>query len=183
MAVDEGTFIEQCVDELVSLDKQGAWEFCVEIEDAPDEMDILAKDISYEPITINVEEKNYGSVQVAPPMNADRVTLTMTVRDTKDKKLYNWFKWLASQIVHSDGTFGIPVEYVKRVRIFSSTDKSDPDPDEFYMVFTNIGEMSKDRTSKEHFEFPITWSQYKTSGFEAEQTLNPNNFNLFGAPY
>jgi hypothetical protein len=185
MAVDEETFVQQCVDELVSLDKQGAWDGCLEIEDAPVEFDILIKDWSYEPITINVEEKNYGSVQVAPPMNAERVTLTMTARDTKNKKLYKWLKWLASQIVHSDGTFGIPFQYVKRVRVFSSTNKDDdPDPDEFFMIFTNIGEMSKDRSSREHFEFPITWSQYKTSGFEQESdTVNPFNLDQFGAAY
>lgn len=184
MATFEETFTEQCVDELVALKKQGSWEFCVEIEDAPAEFDILVKDLNYEPITINVEEKNFGSVQIAPPINAERVTLTMTVRDTKDKKLYKWLTQLAGKIVHSDGTFGIPYEYVKRVRIFSSTNKADdPDPDEWYMVFTNVGEISKDRSSKEYLEFPTTWSQYKTSGFERGNSLNSQGLPQFGAFY
>ncbi|MCP4752653.1 MAG: hypothetical protein GY866_17340 [Proteobacteria bacterium] len=166
MAVSEEDTIIEYVEELVSTPKQPAWEFAIEIETAPDEFDTLAKDLSYEPITINVEERNYGAQQVATPVNQERVVLTVTLRGDKNKKLYNWCKKLAAKIVHSDGTFGIPSEYVVRVRIYSSTNKDDdPDPDEFHMIFTNVGAINPDRAANsDYLEFPVTFSQYKTSG-------------------
>ena len=167
MAVSLEDYTEKLVNEFAEQDKQPAWEFAIEIEDAPKELNILAKDLSYEPITINVEEKNYGAQQVTTPIGQERVTLTVTLRDTKKKVLYNWCKKLAAEITHSDGTFGIPAEYVKEVTIFSSTNiEEDGDPDVYYMIFTNVGEISKDRSSREYMEFPITMTQYKTSGFE-----------------
>ncbi|MBU2648431.1 hypothetical protein KKI24_27240 [bacterium] len=174
MAVSEESYMEQLIDEFVVIERSGAWEFAIEIEDGPNDavsskmIDTLAKDISYEPITINVEEKNYGSQQVALPMNQERVTATITLRDDKKKTNYRWCKQEAGKIIHDDGTFGVPIEYVKRFRFYSTTDKSD-EPDEWGMFITNVGEISRDRSSKEHLQFTITVTQFKTSSVTIDQ--------------
>lgn len=164
MAVNE-LETDDIIQSLILLDKQPGWEFAIDIEGAPDELGTLAKDLEYEPITINVEEMNYGAQQFTMPVNQERVTINVTLRDTKDKKLYKWCKEIAAKVVHSDGTFGIPAEYVRRVTIFSLTNKEeDKSPDEYYMIFTNVGSLNRDRASKDFFEFPITITQFKTSG-------------------
>ncbi len=173
MAVNEIRFTERQVESLVTTSKRPAWEFAIDIEGAPPELDLLARDLSYEPFGITLEEKNYGSQQVSLPVNNERLSLTITLRDTKDKKLYTWCKQKASEIIHSDGTFGLPAEYVKQVVIYSTSDKTaDPDPDVFYMIFTAIGAINPDRSARGQFlEFPITMTQYKTTGYNSRNRI------------
>ncbi len=168
MAVSDIQDIEIQVEALVQVNKRPAWEFAIDIDGAPGELDILARDLSYEPITINVEERNFGSQQVTMPSGTERTTLVITLRDTRDKKLYQWCNKVASEVAHSDGTFGLPENYVKEVTIYSTTSKDDdPSPDTYKMIFTNVGAINPDRSAKDQYlEFPITMTEYKTGGFK-----------------
>ncbi len=161
----EEDYIEEQVEMLVQTEKRPAWEFAIEIDGAPDVLDILAKDLSYEPVTINLGEKNYGSQQVSMPLATERTTLVLTVRDTKYKWLYHWCKEWAGKIANTDGTFGLPEEYVKTVTIYSNSNKAeDPWPTKYQMMLTNVGAINPDRSSRnQYLEFSITLTEYKTS--------------------
>ncbi len=70
-------------------------------------------------------------------------------------------------MVSSDGTFGLPIDYVKRVRVYSSTNPpEDPKPtvdyDEYYMFVTAISGFKPDRSSNEFFEFTVTLHELKS---------------------
>lgn len=170
----EDKYVEDAVESLVQTEKRSSWEFAIEIEGAPDQLDILAKDLNYEPVTIGMQEKNFGSQQVSMPTATERTTLVLTVRDTKYKLLYHWCKSWAGEIARSDGTFGLPEQYVKAVTIYSNSNKlEDPWPTKYQMMLTNVGAINPDRSSRnQYLEFPITLTEYKTSqGTEKAETF------------
>lgn len=165
MSVSEVEFMAQQVESYLKRNIRSAWEFTIDIEGAPDELNIYARDLSYDPIAINVADYAIGSKQFSLPDSTEKNTLVVTVRDTQEKKLYNWCKEWAADIVHTDGTFGIPIKYLKKIMVYSTTDKAkDPSPDIFPdMMLTNLGAINPDRSNRTgYLEFQITLTQYKT---------------------
>lgn len=160
----------EAFDSFILANKQRAWDFALEIEGAPNELNILAKNISYEPVTINTGAKQIGSQQWNLIESTEAVSLTATLRDAfiidgnkQRLVLYDFLKEWAGLEVNADGTFGIPAEYVKKVTIHHLAEK-ETDPDVYYMFLRNIGDRPQDRSSKELFEFPITLIEYSTNG-------------------
>lgn len=170
MAVSRPTIdqIETEVDQFIMIEKEEGWEFKLEIEEAPPELDLLAKDLEYGPIAITEETKEIGGIQSSQLTGTERVTLTITIRDDKTRKNYNYFKKWAGEMVHADGTFGLPIDYLREVKIYNNSNSEwDQEPEVYLMKPITVGDITKDRSNTTQFnEFPVVLTEHKNSGFK-----------------
>ncbi|EGS5176363.1 phage tail protein, partial [Escherichia coli] len=79
------------------------WQWTVDV-DGLSGFDMFVKDITYSSGNIETESKIIGSVEFNKPTHVTAGPVTMTVRDTEDGKIMNWFKERRARVTNSDGT-------------------------------------------------------------------------------
>lgn len=154
---------------------QHPWEFRLEISGMPDSLrqgaggvsdfDLLVKDISYGPITFETETIKAGGVTLTFPVGTEPVTMTLTLRDFKDRRFYRWFRdeWAAKVMNAKErGTFNPQSEYLKRVTRISLTDPEDTET--WYMLPTKIGDITESVEADGFLETPVTLVQFRSWG-------------------
>lgn len=88
--------------------------------DASEIFNLLASDVEYAPSTVSGEGKKVGSATVDSVQSGEPVDLSITTLDDAGGSIKNWFNAHVQACVHSDGTFGLPVEYAIRIKILHS---------------------------------------------------------------
>lgn len=99
--------------------KKNLWHISVEnlsAGTAPD-VNMFATEISYGTITISGEAVRIGSGSFDKVDNDERTEMRITTLDDKDGTIKRWFTDLASSLARTDGTFGLPIEYLVRVTV------------------------------------------------------------------
>lgn len=89
----------------------------IEVEGGGKLFQLLTTDISYSPVTIPSERHQIGSVSIDSVKTTEHVELRLTVFDNKKGKIKRWFDKTAAKVAHSDGTVGLPVDYLVKIRI------------------------------------------------------------------
>jgi len=143
------------------------WQFRLDIEDAPTDLDIYVKDVTYGPTEIENNPMKAGGRVLTFPSGAQPVSLSMTVRDNEDERVSKWFDEWAAKVVMEDGTFGLPYGadgYVKKVRrYFADADGSEEERDMWEMFPVQRGDVTETREGSGNFlEFPITFIQFRS---------------------
>ena len=80
-------------------------------------LDLLALDVSYSPCTLVGEKTNIGAAVVDRLSGIESVELNMTVMDDEAGTIKRWFEAKCRQAAHSDGTFGVPLDYCVDIEI------------------------------------------------------------------
>lgn len=170
---------------LVYAQFQHPWEFRLHISGLPVELannfDLLVKDISYGPVTIETETIKAGGVTLTFPAGSEPVTLTMTVRDFKsgvlngktvNRPFYHWVQdaWVP-RVINKDGTFNLPSSYLRRVARVSLYDPDDAEV--WYMFPQKLGDITESVDGEGFLEFPVTFIQFRSQ----EWAGNANNIN------
>lgn len=96
------------------------WQWTVEV-DGLNGFDMFVKDITYSSGNIETESKVIGSVEFSKPTYVSAGPVTMTVRDTEDGKIMDWFKERRSRVTNPDGTINLPPEYLMKIRVYRVT--------------------------------------------------------------
>lgn len=153
---------------LVTTNFKYSWQFRLEIEGAPSDLDIYVKDISYGPTQIENDAIKIGAKILTYPTTSQPVTLSMTVRDNEDERISKWFDDWAGSVINEDGTVNLPFGdsgYVKNVtRYFIDADgESENEMDQWGMYPVQRGDVTESRDATGTFlEFAVTFIQFRS---------------------
>lgn len=93
------------------------WQFVVEADGLGD-LFMFVRDVTYSAGTVETEAKIIGGVQFNKPTYISAGTVTLTVRDSQDGKIANWFDERQSRVINKDGTINLSPFYVLNIRIY-----------------------------------------------------------------
>ena len=77
-------------------------------------------EMSYSPITLTADKKKIGSSVMDMFSQTEHTDLTMTTWDDKKGTIKRWADSKASKTAASDGTVGLPIDYLLRIKILHS---------------------------------------------------------------
>lgn len=132
------------------------------------DFNLFATDASYSPVTITGDKVNVGSGVFDVPKTGDSVSLRLTTMDDERGTLKRWFKDRASRVCRPDGTHGLPISYLLRVRIVHAfISDTDEVPDAFfdeYIMRPGSIEYDLSRRDDALQELQMTFEQFDTFG-------------------
>lgn len=150
--------------QLVRTPFQEGWQFRLDIDDdnAPKDLDIYVKDITFSPIEIETEAIKVGMQTLTFPSGTAPVGLSMTMRDNQDRRIYDWFTEWSNKVVNDDGTVNLPSDYVRKAERINLVD--DRIQDTWFMFPTKLGDITESVDSQGFLEFPISFIQFRSWG-------------------
>lgn len=142
--------------------KEG-WQFRVEIEGAPADWDLYCKELSQTPIELEVEAKRVGAHYLSYLTGAQPVGVSLTMRDNEDGRIYSWYEDWVGKVVYPDGTWGLPIDYLRTCKIFARRhDGSEYLRQQLRVQPLTIGELTESvESSGGLLEFPITMVEFR----------------------
>ena len=140
------------------------WQWTVEV-DGLNGFDMFVKDITYSSGNIETESKVIGSVEFSKPTYVSAGPVTMTVRDTEERR---------SRVTNPDGTINLPPEYLMKIRVYRVTQDGGKELEEEMRVFpTQLGEITRSRDQVSEFlSYPITFQKYTSAGSGVSALVN-----------
>lgn len=124
--------------------------------------DLYAKDVSFGPVTIENEPVKAGAITFTYPTASAPVSITMTMRDRKDRVVYDWLKALAKKVLNDDGTVNLPSTYLIQMRLINLSDSTTTD--EWLVYPTDMGEITLSVDTEGLTEFPVKFMQFRSLG-------------------
>jgi len=154
------------------------WQFRISFSDMPGFLssggdphhsifDYLVKDVSFGPVEIAGDPVEAGGTVFTFPKSSQPVVVTMTVRDTADRLLYQWFVAWAESVSNSDGTFNLPYTYLQKLTIYTYKDDDGASEQELWkgMVYPQkMGDIQMSVDGEGFSEFPVTFQQFRSQG-------------------
>lgn len=152
--------------QLVTTPFQAGWQYRVEVDGQPSDLDIYVKDITYGAFSIEYEAKEIGTQSIHNPTHKTAGLVTLTVRDNQDARVEAFFTKAAKKVVNPDGTVNLPHEYLLGMRLYYlSEDGSEKLAHEWEVAPAECGEITRSRSSLNEFvSFPISFQKYKSFG-------------------
>jgi hypothetical protein len=132
----------------------------------PPDFDMYVKDITYDPIEIEIESEKICGHTFNWPVSVAPVTITMTMRDGIDRQIYKWFHEVTNNIIDTDGTAKhlTEIEFLlEKYDLDAIGTKITPCTDSWYVFPTKLGEISESREDGGNVEFPIVFVQSRTT--------------------
>lgn len=160
--VEDFNQLKLMVKQLVRTPFQEGWQFRLDIDGAPKDFDIYVKEIGYSPIEIETETVKAGMQTLTYPAGTAPVTLSMTIRDNQDRRIYDWFTAWAKKVVNNDGTVNLPSQYCKKVKRINLV--NDLIKDTWLMYPIKAGDITESTDSQGFLEFPLTYVQFRSLG-------------------
>jgi len=160
--VEDFNQLRLMVKELVRTPFQEGWQFRLVIDDenAPEDLNIYIKDITYGSIEIETEEIKAGMQTLTYPSGTAPVSVSVTMRDNQDRRVYDWFKGWAYSTVNDDGTVNLPYEYCRKIYRVNLLD--DLIQDTWYAFPTKLGDITEAIDAEGFLEFPVTFIQFRS---------------------
>jgi len=84
---------------------------------SPANFNLFATDVGYNTITLSGDAIQLGGGSFDVLKQSERVEMRITTMDDSNGTLKKWFEERASMAVHSDATFGLPIEYLSRITV------------------------------------------------------------------
>lgn len=152
------------VRQLVTTPFQQGWQFRVEIDGQPSDMDIYIKEVTYGGLSIEYESKQIGSLTINAPVSKSASVVTVTVRDHEDGRVAAFFEKKAKLVVNPDGTVNLPVNYLFKMRLYRlKSNDSEVLEKEWTVSAAEYGEITRDTSAVTEFvTFPMTFQKYKS---------------------
>lgn len=149
--------------QLVHTEFKEPWQFRVEIEGAPDDWDLYCKEVTHTPIELETNSKRVGAHYLNYLNGSQTLPMSFTMRDNENGDIHAWFEEWVGQVVHSDGTWGVPIDYLRTVKLFGRTrDGGEYLRKERRVQPISIGETTETvERSGTLLEFPITVMEFR----------------------
>lgn len=150
------------VKQLVETPFQQGWQFRVECDEQPSDLDIYVREITYGGTTIEYETKVIGAVSMTSPNTKTAPIITLTVRDHEDGRVVKFLDKKCNNVVNKDGTVNLPAQYLFKLRLFRlmSNDAEKLDT-EWLVSAASWGEVTRDRSAPGEFvSLPATFQTY-----------------------
>lgn len=177
---------------LVHADFQMPWEFRLLVAGMPQSLaqeiggvshfDLLVKDISYGPTTIETEPLKAGSVTLTFPSGTEPTTLTLTLRDFRDRRFSKFFDAWAGKVTNGNGTFNLPYSakqpdgtttggYLRQVKRISLANPDDVTT--WWMYPTKQGDVTEALDGTGFLEVPYSMVQFRSIEPDKFENLYP----------
>ncbi|EJL6927798.1 hypothetical protein NMT03_003883 [Vibrio alginolyticus] len=144
------------------------WQWSIEIvsPDAPSDVDIYVKDVSFGAGSIDSDVKVIGSGGIALPTTSSVGEITMTVRDEDSLVMNEWFDKRLALVKNKDGTINLPYEYVFEIRMFTISSDGTKKLLKSYQVFpTKKGDITWSREEVNTVaSFPLVFQKFSSVG-------------------
>ncbi len=139
------------------------------------DFDMYVKDVTYDPIAIEMEAEKIGGHTFNFPIAVSPTTITMTMRDNSKREIYEWFKKITGNIIDTDGTIKPlgEIEFLlkkynlgadgKRLKVVDKEKVSPESCDSWWVIPTKLGEITESRDECGNIEFPIVFVQSRTN--------------------
>lgn len=175
--VEDFNKLRQVSHKLVHTDFQHDYLFRLEFVGEPTDFGFFVKDISYGMLNINTDEQQCGAATITWPIARQALSVSATCRDHIDGRVRKTLLVWAMQVIHPDGTVGLPYGaggYVRKVRIFNQTPEgAESLIAEMEMYPTAIGDTSRSYENSSLQEFPVTFTQFSTMDSVAAFSSGP----------
>jgi len=98
----------------------GEWEKEDGYEDISHAFNLFATDVTYTPRSITSEGKAIGMGVMDAISGSERAELRITTYDDARGTVRGWFNSKLAKVAHDDGTLGLPMEYLIKIRVGQS---------------------------------------------------------------
>lgn len=159
--------------QLVHTDFIKEWNFSVEIDGAPPDLDFYVKDVTYSFFDGNSDDEQIGSMVLSWPTTQNPAKVTLNMRDNEDMRCSLFMRdWLYKVFpIRSDGTYaygtvGLPFgdDGYLRMVLVQNLDIEGGKKVAFgglsYPI--QVGEISRSHENGEFMEFPVTLVNFAT---------------------
>lgn len=147
--------------------------FHLQIEDlvpgkeSPGHINLFATEVSYAPWTITGDAVRIGTGYMDTVQAAERVEMRVTTMDDAAGSLKRWFEERAALIGHTDGTVGLPIDYLMRVTVTHAVIGAEAIGSQFakkdiYIMRPGNIEYEKSRRDQAMEELQMTFVQFDT---------------------
>ncbi len=156
--------MRQMAHKLVRTQFQPEWLFRLDVAGAPADFDLYVKDITYSHFDIQTDDEQIGSATMSWPTAEQALQISMTVRDNVDQRVANFLRAWAHQVIHPDGTVGLPYGtdgYVRNVLVYTQSPGGTEHlvcSREMYPI--QCGEVTQSRENSAWMEIPVTFTQF-----------------------
>lgn len=126
---------------------------------------IFVTDVEYSPWTITGDKRRIGAATADSVGGFEAVEMRITTLDDTVGSIKSWFDYKASLVVNSDGTVGVPRDYLVKVRVLHAfiTDGSNQNGYEDEYLMRAVGEtVSLSRREDNMQEIQMTFTQFDT---------------------
>jgi len=86
---------------------------------------LLVNDITYSPNTIPPEKKNIGMAVIDALNTTEQIDYAVQANDDKQGTLKKWADTMAGAVANSDGTVGLPIDYLLKIKILHNYTSDD----------------------------------------------------------
>lgn len=127
--------------------------------------EILAKEISYGPLELETEAIKAGGIVFTFPTASSPTTVTLTMRDTNDRLVYQVIKQWSELIANADGTHNLPNAYIKKLTLYKMLDdqaSSDIAHDIWEVYPQKMGDITQAVDGEGFIEFPVIFMQFRS---------------------
>lgn len=131
------------------------------------DFNLFATDVSYAPVQITGDAQKVGTASFSKPIGRELVEMRITTLDDRFGSLKKWAKLKSSLVALPNGTMGLPITYLLKVRIkhgFSADNlllAENAYEDEFVMYVSNV-EADLTRREDGFQDVQLTLTQFDT---------------------
>jgi len=129
-------------------------------------INLLAVDVNFGAITMPGEAVPIGGANIDNLSGSDRTELRLTTYDDERGSIYRWFAAKADQAVRTDGTFGIPAEYLVVITVTQMTSTGEGDSKDRmrhrFLMRPSSAEVELSRRAAELQELALSFVEFDT---------------------
>ena len=150
------------VKQLVETPFQQGWQFRVECDGMPSDLDIYVKDVTHGGMAIEYDAKQIGAQTFYMPINMAAAKITITVRDHEDGRIEKWFRSQAGRVLNKDGTVNLPPAYLFNMRLYQLRQNgAEVLAHEWLVSAAEYGEVTLNRVvSNDFVSFPMSFQPF-----------------------
>lgn len=138
----------------------------VEIDDQPSDLDLFTKEVSYGKGTIETKTLEVRTGEFNIPNKRTAGSVTVIFEDDDYGKVSKFITKLQKLIFNDDGTQNLPIDYLKKLRIYRLKDNGEEWLDCEWDVYVeeNSDYSGNNESVSEHGTFSVTFKKFKSIG-------------------
>lgn len=159
------TVAKQYLNKMMKTPFRQGWQWIIEADDAPEEFEIYAKDVSLglgsiDPLILKI---GGGSIAIADTSSVGEITLT--VRDHQDGRVEKWFSRKLGSVKNKDGTVNLPKDYIFELRLYLVSESGVKELWRSYKVWAAKNNIDLGYEKKDEFmAYSLTFQKFKSLG-------------------
>lgn len=145
---------------------QHNWQFTLHIDGQPTDFELFVKDVTYGLFAITTNPIMTGASLINLPQQQEPGTLTLTLRDHQDRRVYHWLlDWMA-KIRNVDGTLNPPLHptlgYVRQLQLLQLTEQATEQLIQSFLVYpSQASDITESYSEPGFLAFSVTFTRFR----------------------